>query len=145
MRGAPSSLNTNVLELSRLDLHNRWRQSELPLEKHWNVQRWDMRLITTILGLTVIDSLIAWRHSGPRDSSHESLNNFVESLCDDMWHDAQNNRHQAVGRNRSVSTRNTYIGEDHPVQSYGINSNSSPVQKRCHISEKKVIILLYSL
>lgn len=47
---------------STIDVHNRYRQGTLELEREWHTQRWQLRLFATVLGMILTNSYFAYRH-----------------------------------------------------------------------------------
>ena len=50
------------LHLLLLDINNHLRQGGLALERCWNTQRWDHRVLATLLGIIETDAYLAWNH-----------------------------------------------------------------------------------
>ena len=65
----------------KIDVHNHLRQGSLSIETALRTHRWDIRLYSTILGIVVVDSYLAYSHFekfGKRN--HASLRSFQEEL-----------------------------------------------------------------
>ena len=64
-----------------IDQHNRSRQGDLALEKHWVTKDWVFRLFTTITGMCVVDAWRVWVNVAQPAQKHESLLDFVDVLA----------------------------------------------------------------
>ena len=61
-----------------IDIHN---HLSLSLETALRTHRWDVRLYSTVLGMTVVDAYLAQSFSEPGDSKHKSITPFHEALA----------------------------------------------------------------
>ena len=62
-----------------IDNHNMLRQGDLRLEKHWKTHKWAFRVITTVIGICVVDTFLAWK-KWVRPESPITLMDFVDML-----------------------------------------------------------------
>jgi Transposase IS4 len=59
----PQIISRYFQQSNMIDKHNHARQAELKLEKNWRTTNCWFRLVTTFIGITVVDSWKAYRHS----------------------------------------------------------------------------------
>ena len=73
-----------------IDTHNHIRQFETALERQWVTQDGYFRIITTIFGMTVTDTMKGYRHHLPglHRHKHVSTRFFNDMLCKDMLNNA---------------------------------------------------------
>ena len=82
----PDVISRYFEDSNKIDSHNQSRQSDLHLEKNWISRCGFFRLATTLFGITVVDSWMAYKHHISSRHRHHNidLNNFVSILCKDM-------------------------------------------------------------
>ena len=72
----------------RIDLHNKYRQGILRLEKFWKTVKWNSRVMTSILSSSMVDAFCAWEHhfppSDPDDDIPSRLKLFVSHVIDEI-------------------------------------------------------------
>jgi hypothetical protein len=68
-----------------IDFHNRLRQGVLALEKSWVTQSWDFRIITTILGIVLVDTHLVAKHFCPKYHDANVLD-IVGELTTELIH-----------------------------------------------------------
>ena len=79
--GRPALVEVYASAAGVIDNHNMLRQGELALEKHWKTHNWWIRVITTIIGISVVDSWLAWkRFIVKQDQTPPPLMDFVHGL-----------------------------------------------------------------
>ena len=64
---------------SIIDISNHARQSGLALETAWATQRWDYRVISTILGIIETDAFHMWQHFHPQGKDYSNAD-FTEEV-----------------------------------------------------------------
>ena len=66
-----------------VDNHNRIRQSQLALEKHWVTKDAYFRLMTSLFGIVVVDCWRAYRHHLHKNSFDKEIaaRDFADLLC----------------------------------------------------------------
>ena len=72
---------------NKVDTHNHVRQSELKLEKYWKTRDCWFRIVSTLLGMIVVDAWKAYSHGvGARREFKHSILSFVDCLVWDIKH-----------------------------------------------------------
>jgi hypothetical protein len=122
----PSVIATYFKYSNIVDVTNQQRQKELRLEKCWITHDGIFRIITTLIGMTVVDSWWAYQHHTRENHRHNNIK--LLDFCDYMAYDmlcndlpAQPNLHDshsiiaAVPRPLTASNNNTMVAPPHQV------------------------------
>lgn len=77
----PEVLSKYYAQSNKVDMHNQSRQGDLRLERHWKTDDCWFRIITTFIGITVVDSWKAFRSARVlKGSERLPLKDFVNHL-----------------------------------------------------------------
>jgi hypothetical protein len=70
-----------------IDVHNQLRQNELALEQHWRTNNPWFRIITTVIGMTVVDAFLLAKYSAPSGANFAKMavQDFAMHIVKDMW------------------------------------------------------------
>lgn len=70
-----------------IDVHNQLRQNELALEQHWRTNNPWFRIITTVIGMTVVDAFLLAKYSAPSGAKFAKMTvqDFAMHIVKDMW------------------------------------------------------------
>ena len=82
----PEAIRQFFLYFGAIDIHDHYRQGILEMERNWLTKKWWIRVFTTILGVTFINSYFSYRltykqlHNGSTDGM-ESVDEFLGHLA----------------------------------------------------------------
>ena len=110
----PKCLSVYFGAANLIDVHNHLRQGVLRLEMLWKTPNPWFRLITTIIGITVVDCFLATKyHLGGRQSPVSSgVEYFADCLAWDLSHNQLNNNLDRRGQARPNIASNVVEAED---------------------------------
>jgi hypothetical protein len=82
----PSVVEEYFAGFSAVDIHDHYRQGSLAMEEGWTTRTWWHRLFTSVFGMIVTDSYLAYKyhkdfHLGAQEASMLSFKVFTERLC----------------------------------------------------------------
>ena len=118
---------------NRVDVHNMRRQSELNVEGKWGTHDPYFRLFCTIIGMTVVDTMLAVKcESHPRHPVRiKTTQQFAEDLCEEMLVNTIDGKEYdtCISRdcvhNPDTDDTGTTESGDHVMVSYGYKSDFS--------------------
>ena len=67
---------------NRIDIHNQYRQGLLAIERTWKTKSWELRLFQTVMGMTLVNGYLAFRHITDREMTLlEFTNSVALAMC----------------------------------------------------------------
>ena len=122
---------------NKVDKHNQMRQHELNVESKWHTADAFFRLFCTIIGMTVVDTMLAVKcESHPQHAVRDKTTlQFAEALCEEMlvneidgavYHPGRSEvRARTVNTDAAAGTKMD-DGMEHVLASYGCKADASP-------------------
>ncbi len=81
----PSVFERLFVHLPKIDVHDHLRQGTLALEKSWATHSWSKRVFSTVLGMSITDSYLAFCF-GLRDNEKPSFPDYLNRLAYQLVH-----------------------------------------------------------
>jgi hypothetical protein len=65
-----------------IDIHNQYRQGILALERTWKTKSWELRLLQTVMGMTLVNGYLAFKYITERNITlREFANGVALTMC----------------------------------------------------------------